>query len=68
MPKIILENYHYSPLKKKNVGKPTEEKCEIIKLNKSTAEVYVPRIGKTLTVKRWKILDDQIDEPKINTR
>ncbi len=58
MPKLKFENYRYSLLEKKNVGTPTLVECKIIKLNKGTAEVYVPKIGKTLIVKRWKIQED----------
>ena len=69
MPQVEFSNYHYSPLEKKNVGKPKLLECEIIKLNKSTAEVYVPKIGKTITVKRWKIQgDDQNNQPQNSTR
>lgn len=58
MPKLKFENYHYSQLEKKNVGKPTWLECKIVKLNSTTAEVFVPKIGKNLIVKRWKLQED----------
>lgn len=58
MAQVKITNHHYSPLKKENVGKESWEDCEIIRLNKSTAVVFVPRINKTITVKRWKIQEN----------
>lgn len=69
MPKVQIQNYKYSPLKKENVGHPKIVDCEIVKLTKNTAEVYVPRIGKTLKIKRWKLLeDDKNNIAKSSTR
>ena len=40
------------------MAEPELMDCEIIKENKSTAVVYVPVLGETLTVKRNKLIYD----------
>jgi len=55
MPKIKIKNERYSYLTGQMVSKPYELECEIRKENKSTYEIYVPKLDKIMVVKKRQV-------------
>ena len=53
--KILINT---SKLYKQVLEKPEPVECDVIKENKSTAVVYIPMMGITLTVKKKKLIYD----------
>lgn len=50
--KLKVKNERYSEITGKIIKNPYDVECEIVKENKSTCLVYVPKWKKQMTVKR----------------